>query len=145
MTVRVTSLKGAAAGEYYVSEVGSYYLAAEEPRGRWFGDGAARLGLAGEIDDGQFVSLLAGVDPSSGVPLGRPFGERSVRGYDVTFSAPKSVSVLAAVADPATRGGGPRRARRRGGRRARLRGAPRADPVPGARGRWCRSTRRGSR
>ena len=59
--------------------------------------------LAGEVDDGAFVSVLAGVDPSSGVPLGRPFGEKSVRGYDVTFSAPKSVSVLAAVADPATR------------------------------------------
>src|SRR5688500_15394738 len=43
VTVRVTSLRGAGAGEYYVSEVGSYYLAAEEPRGRWFGDGAARL------------------------------------------------------------------------------------------------------
>ena len=55
------------------------------------------------VDDGAFVSLLAGVDPSTGVPLGRAFGEKSVRGYDVTFSAPKSVSVLAAVADPATR------------------------------------------
>jgi conjugative relaxase-like TrwC/TraI family protein len=110
VTVRVTSLKGASAGEYYVSEVGSYYLAAEEPSGRWFGEGAARLGLSGEIDDGQFVSVLAGVDPSSGVALGRPFGEKSVRGYDVTFSAPKSVSVLAAVADPTVRRhGGPRR------------------------------------
>ena len=63
----------------------------------------ARLGLSGVVDDGAFVSLLAGVDPSIGVPLGRAFGEKSVRGYDVTFSAPKSVSVLAAVADPATR------------------------------------------
>ena len=43
---------------------------------------------------------MAGVDPSSGVELGRPFVERSVRGYDVTFSAPKSVSLLAAFGDP---------------------------------------------
>ena len=96
-------MKGAAAGEYYVAEVGSYYLAAGEPKGRWFGDAAAALGLSGVVDDGGFVAVLAGVDPFSGVALGRGFGERSVRGYDVTFSAPKSVSVLAAVADPAVR------------------------------------------
>ena len=47
---------------------------------------------------------MNGVDPFSGVALGRAFGERSVRGYDVTFSAPKSVSVLAALADPLVRG-----------------------------------------
>jgi hypothetical protein len=99
----VTSLRGAAVGEYYVSEVGSYYVAAEEPRGRWFGDAAARLGPSREIDDEAFVSLLSGVDPSARVPLGRAFGEESVRCYDVTFSAPKSVSALVSVADPATR------------------------------------------
>jgi hypothetical protein len=81
MTVRVTSLKGAAAGEYYyVSEVGAYYLAAEEPRGRRFGDAAARLGLSGEIDGEAFASLLSGVAPSRGVPLGRAYGESSVPG-----------------------------------------------------------------
>lgn len=104
MTVRVTSLKGPAAGRYYVAEVGSYYLAAEEPKGRWFGDAAQRLGVAGAIVDDQFVAVMAGVDPSSGVALGRRFGENSVRGFDLTFSAPKSVSVLAAVADPSVRG-----------------------------------------
>ena len=98
--MRVTPLKGATVGEYYVSEVGSYYLAAGEPPGRWFGVGVARLGLNGvSFDDGAFVSVLAGVDPSSDTPLGRPFVERSVRGYDVTFSAPKSVSLLAALGD----------------------------------------------
>ncbi len=103
MAVRVSSLKGAGAGRYYVAEVGSYYLAAGEPAGRWFGDAAAELGLVGEIDDEAFVSVVNGVEPSSGVLLGRRFGEKSVRGFDVTFSAPKSVSVLAAVADPAVR------------------------------------------
>ncbi|MCC6437889.1 MAG: relaxase domain-containing protein [Acidimicrobiales bacterium] len=101
MTVRVTSLKGAGAGEYYVAEPGGYYVAAGEPPGRWFGDGAARLGLGVSFDDGAFVSVLAGIGPSAGVELGRPFGEGSVRGYDVTFSAPKSVSLLAALGDPA--------------------------------------------
>ena len=101
----MTALKGAGAGEYYVSEVGSYYVAAEEPPGRWFGEGAARLGLTNVLfDDGAFVSVLAGIEPSTGVELGRPFGERSVRGYDVTFSAPKSVSLLAAVGEGQVRG-----------------------------------------
>ncbi|MGD9750934.1 MAG: MobF family relaxase [Acidimicrobiia bacterium] len=97
----MTSLKGAGAGEYYVAEPGGYYVAAGEPPGRWFGDGAARLGLGVSFDDAAFVSVLAGIDPSSGVELGRAFGEGSVRGYDVTFSAPKSVSLLAVLGDPA--------------------------------------------
>ncbi|MFN0090199.1 MAG: MobF family relaxase [Acidimicrobiales bacterium] len=103
MTARVTSLKGAAAGQYYVAEVGSYYLAGGEPKGRWFGDAATQLGISGVVDDGQFVAVMNGVDPFSGVGLGRAFGEKSVRGYDMTFSAPKSVSVLAAVADAEVR------------------------------------------
>lgn len=63
MTARVASLKGASAGQYYVAEVGSYYLAAGEPKGRWFGDAAAQLGLSGVVDDGQFVAVMNGVDP----------------------------------------------------------------------------------
>ncbi|MGE4164115.1 MAG: MobF family relaxase [Vicinamibacterales bacterium] len=99
----MTSLKGPGAGEYYVTEPGGYYLAAGEPPGRWFGEAADLLGVAVSFDDGQFVAVLAGIDPSTGVDLGRPFGERSVRGYDVTFSAPKSVSLLAALGDASVR------------------------------------------
>ena len=80
MTVRVTSLKGSAAGQCYVAEPGSYYVAAGEPPGRWFGVGAGRLGLNSSFDDDAFVAVVADVDPSSGLPLGRPFVERSVRG-----------------------------------------------------------------
>ncbi|MEZ5232332.1 MAG: MobF family relaxase [Acidimicrobiales bacterium] len=96
----MTSLKGPGTGEYYVAEPGGYYLAAGKPPGRWFGQAAARFGLDVSFDDGAFVAVLAGIDPSTGVELGRPFGEGSVRGYDVTFSAPKSVSLLAALGDP---------------------------------------------
>ena len=94
-------VEGAAAGRYCVAEVGSYYVPAEEPKGRWFGDAATPLGLSGVVDDGQFVAVMNGVDPLSGVGLGQAFGEKSVRGYDVTFSAPKF-------------GVGPRRPRRPG-------------------------------
>lgn len=40
---------------------------------------------------------MAGVDPRSGEPLGRRVRVDGVRGFDLTFSAPKNVSVLSAV------------------------------------------------
>jgi len=86
-----------------VSEVGAYYLEAGEPPGVWFGAAADRLGVSGEVDPEVFVRLLDGVDPTGSFLLGRRFGERSARGFDVTFSAPKSVSLLAAVADESAR------------------------------------------
>jgi conjugative relaxase-like TrwC/TraI family protein len=46
---------------------------------------------------------MAGQHPVTGVDLGRRYGEGSVRGYDATFSAPKSVSVLFAVGDDRVR------------------------------------------
>ncbi|MGI8807700.1 MAG: MobF family relaxase [Acidimicrobiales bacterium] len=103
VTVRVTTLKGADAGLYYVEALPSYYLDAGEPAGHWRGDGALFLGLDGEVDDDAFLNLMAGLDPATGEPLGRPYGENSVRGFDVTASAPKSVSVLFGLGDDATR------------------------------------------
>ena len=47
-------------------------------------------------------------------------GTRIVAGYDLTFSPPKSVSVVWAGGDDATRSGGPRQSRRLGRRRAAL-------------------------
>jgi conjugative relaxase-like TrwC/TraI family protein len=103
VTARVTTLKGAEAGLYYVEALPSYYLDAGEPAGVWRGDGALFLGLTGEVYDDAFLALMAGLDPATGEPLGRQYGENSVRGFDVTASAPKSVSVLFALSDDATR------------------------------------------
>jgi conjugative relaxase-like TrwC/TraI family protein len=94
ITVRVTTLKGVGAGRYYTEHLPSYYLNGDEPPGRWWGQGADRLGLHGELDSDAFLAVMAGHDPGTGRDLGRRFGEGSVRGYDATFSAPKSVSVL---------------------------------------------------
>lgn len=103
VTVRVTTLKGPAAGLYYVEALPSYYLDAGEPLGVWQGKGAVRLGLAGDVDDEAFLALMAGLHPDTGEQLGRRYGEHSARGYDATASAPKSVSVLFALGDDATR------------------------------------------
>ncbi len=100
VTVRVTTLKGAAAGAYYVEALPNYYLDADEPRGLWQGHGAGKLGLSGTVDDDAFLALMAGLDPRDPERLlGNGYSERSVRGFDVTASSPKSVSVLWAVGD----------------------------------------------
>lgn len=103
MTVRVTTLKGAGAGRYYTEHLPSYYLDDDEPPGRWWGRGSGDLGLAGQVDPDAFLAVMAGQDPATGRDLGRRYGDESVRGYDATFSAPKSVSVLFALGDDQVR------------------------------------------
>jgi conjugative relaxase-like TrwC/TraI family protein len=100
VTVRVTTLKSPLAGVYYVEQLPSYYLQVGEPRGVWLGRGARLLGLAGEVDDESFLAVMAGLDPRRpDRHLGRRYDDTSVRGFDVTCSAPKSVSVLWALGD----------------------------------------------
>lgn len=99
MTVRVTTLKGAGSGRYYTERLPSYYLDGDEPPGR----ATDRVGLNGEIDADAFLAVMAGEDPRTGQNLGRRYGEASVRGYDATFSAPKSVSVLFGLGDEEVR------------------------------------------
>ena len=80
MTVRVTTLKGTGAGDYYVEQLPNYYLQSGEPRGIWFGDGATTLALTGDVDDEAFVALMAGMDPTRpDRHLGRSYDDKSVR------------------------------------------------------------------
>ena len=74
-----------------------YYLDPDEPPGRWWGNGRHDLGLDGTVTGDELRSVLEGRHPRSGVRLGRSFGDKSARGFDATFSAPKSVSVLWAL------------------------------------------------
>ena len=65
------------------------------------GDGAAWLGLTGEEGEEDLARLLEGRDPSSGLLL-RPLRSSSpVAAFDLTLRAPKSVSILFGVAQPA--------------------------------------------
>lgn len=95
----MTTLKGVDAGRYYTERLPSYYLDGGEPPGRWWGRGAADLCPEGRIDADAFLAVMAGKDPDSHEDLGRRFGETSVRGFDATFSAPKSVSLVWALGD----------------------------------------------
>jgi conjugative relaxase-like TrwC/TraI family protein len=68
-------------------------VAGEEP-GAWVGAGARALGLSGPVGSPTFTEVLEGRHPGSGRALRSVRGERSVAGYDLTFCAPKSVSLL---------------------------------------------------
>ncbi len=76
-----------------------YYLDPAEPPGRWWGAGCAGVGLAGEVAADQLARMLVARHPLTDLRLGRGYGERSARGYDATFSAPKAVSLLWGLAD----------------------------------------------
>jgi conjugative relaxase-like TrwC/TraI family protein len=99
VTVRVTTLRGSQAGAYYVERELGYYLDDDEPPGQWHGRAVAELGLEGVVVDDDFLALMDGLDPRTGELLGTGHTERTVRGFDVTCSAPKSVSVLYALGD----------------------------------------------
>ncbi|HEX8083359.1 MAG TPA: MobF family relaxase [Solirubrobacteraceae bacterium] len=92
-------------GRYYIERVAKgredYYIGAGEADGEWHGDGAGLLGLSGKVDGEQLATLLEGRAPGSGAKLRRAPGPDATTGFDLTFSAPKSVSVLYAVGDEA--------------------------------------------
>jgi len=74
----------------------------DEPPGRWIGGFAARIGIAGElVQRGDIEKSLLGFHPRSGEALSNNAGhEKHKPGYDLTFSAPKSVSIVWASAPP---------------------------------------------
>ncbi|WP_174279640.1 MobF family relaxase, partial [Sphingomonas bacterium] len=98
MVASVASLKSAGqAASYY--EADDYYTEGGEAPSAWFGEGAKALGLEGEVNRAAFAAGLEGKLPN-GDQLGTVRnGEREHRpGWDMTFSAPKSVSIMAEVA-----------------------------------------------
>ena len=90
---------------YYTDTVArgveDYYAGRGEAAGLWLGNGSAAAGLAGEVSGEQLALLFEGRHPLTDEPLGAAYGVRAgadrVTGWDLTFSAPKSVSTLWAV------------------------------------------------
>jgi conjugative relaxase-like TrwC/TraI family protein len=80
-----------------------YYTGTGEAHGQWVGGSAARLGLTGQVDADDLRAVLAGLAPGNGglTPNGDRLSAhpRRVPGFDLTFKAPKSASVLYAVSD----------------------------------------------
>jgi conjugative relaxase-like TrwC/TraI family protein len=90
---------------YYLEKVAEgaedYYSGEGEAPGQWLGDAAEDLGLSGPVEPDQLVSMLTGRHPATGEPLGlRHVDGGAVPGFDLTFSAPKSVSLSWALGGP---------------------------------------------
>lgn len=84
----------AAARRYY--EADDYW--SREAGGQWQGEAARALGLDGAVESDQFVTLLSGKLPDGTVIGTTRHGIREhTPGFDLTMSAPKSVSTLALV------------------------------------------------
>ncbi len=88
---------------YYEQQVAQgrddYYSGRGEAPGRWIGAVARTLGLHGRVTAAAFNALIAGRDPRDDTKRLRDGPAPKVAALDLTFSAPKSVSVLLAVAD----------------------------------------------
>lgn len=89
-------------GNYYAGLAQEdYYLEGGEPPGLWMGEGAKRLGLSGKIDKKEFLELFDG--RHNGEKLVQNADKENHRpGWDLTFSAPKTVSTAWSQADRET-------------------------------------------
>ena len=99
MVAKVNRLGSAAASVHYFEREGGYY-ARNDPEhrraSRWHGAGAAAAGLKGRVDAKRFRTVLEGAVPKTDIRLGRRTREGETEhepGHDITFSAPKSVSL----------------------------------------------------
>ena len=99
----IGALSSAAQGASYYERDG--YYTKDDPEHRnasaWAGKGAEELGLKGPVDAATFRQVLEGrVPDGSDTRLGRRGRNGSIEhrpGRDLTFSAPKSVSIVALV------------------------------------------------
>ena len=98
-------LHGVGHADYYLRLTQKdYYLAEGNEPGQWFGRGAEKLGLRGEVESQVFEHLLWGRSPDGRQALVQNAGDPDRQtAWDLTFSAPKSVSVVWSQAGEAVR------------------------------------------
>ena len=97
MVASVSALTSSAqASSYY--EADDYYAEGGLSPSEWQGKGAEELGLSGDVDRDQFRELLDGKVAGQQLGTVRDGQLEHRPGWDVTLSAPKSVSIMAEVA-----------------------------------------------
>ena len=97
MVASVSALTSAGqAASYY--EADDYYAEGGLAPSEWFGEAACALGLEGEVDREQFAALLEGQVDGRQLGTTRDSKNEHRPGWDITLSAPKSVSIMAEVA-----------------------------------------------
>ena len=101
MTATVVVVRSSAKAVIYYERDG--YYARNDPEHRqasfWYGDAAKALGLRAHVHPSRFEAVLSGYVPGTDLRLGRMReGQHEHRpGWDITLSAPKSVSLEALV------------------------------------------------
>ncbi|MDP8931637.1 MAG: relaxase domain-containing protein [Actinomycetota bacterium] len=89
--------------DYYLSAVADraeeYYLRRGEAPGRWLGRGVELLDLNGQVEADELRLVLSGAHPHTGERLAS-HPARKIPGFDLTFRAPKSVSLVWALGEP---------------------------------------------
>ncbi|GAY24722.1 MULTISPECIES: MobF family relaxase [Sphingobium] len=91
----IASVRSASGAANYFAQDNYYTVEGSSELSLWEGEGARDLGLAGEVGKDAFEAILKGELPS-GEQVGQVENRRA--GYDLTFSMPKSASVMAYVA-----------------------------------------------
>lgn len=93
--------------DYYLAHpyeaVDEYYVNGEST-GHWAGKGAEVLGLRGEVSGDDVRAVLEARSPATGEDLLSPLARaaRTRPGFDLTFSAPKGVSLIGLLGDRQT-------------------------------------------
>ena len=94
--LKITNVTPTQGANYFKQE--NYYSKEEaEEQSSWFGQGAEVLDLSRSVESEQFKNLLEGYSPNGKKTLsGKKINQTNRRaGFDLTFSAPKSVSLAA--------------------------------------------------
>jgi conjugative relaxase-like TrwC/TraI family protein len=105
------TIRAMTGGEGYAQrhlQQSDYYDENRTVEGQWHGRGAELLGLRGEVTSEDFEAVRQGLDPQTGEFLRQRHSADRIASdgveqskarslYDMTFSAPKSVSVMAVV------------------------------------------------
>ena len=98
----IQSTSSGHAKDYFVAglERADYYTAdtAQERQGVFKGKLAERLGISGAADKKTFFALCDNINPKTGKPLTPVTRDERLTGWDFNWHAPKSVSVLHALA-----------------------------------------------
>jgi conjugative transfer relaxase protein TraI len=96
----INPVKSADHAKQYFMSGDNYYIGDGEGRSVWWGKGAESLGLSGAVKEVVFENLLKGNLPD-GQMLGKVVDGKVAHrpGFDLTFSIPKSASIVALRSD----------------------------------------------
>lgn len=105
LSIRSLGIASAGVEEYYehLAQGDEYYENGGEPPGQWQGLLASELYLFGQVQKGQLGDMFRGIHPLTGEALATNAGDQHKVGWDLTFSAPKSVSTTWAFSNEEAR------------------------------------------